>query len=248
MVALHGSVAPGPRPYLRENKLNLAGENTYQPVTIYLARHAEAANPTGILYGRLPRIDLSEKGREQAEALAAAMAGLPLDAIYHSPLLRARRTAAAIAARHPEAPLIRSDLLLENRHPYQGRPQADVAKLGDRIYDAEVLGADGESIVELRDRLARFLRKVSIRHGGRAVAAVAHADPLAALRADLLGKELTPASLRQEAPPTASVFRVELDRNGSSQLEWFWRPAGEQDTTAGATLSKNGAVAESTGG
>ena len=38
-------------------------------VTIYLARHAEAANPKNILYGRLPRVDLSVGGRDQAAAL-----------------------------------------------------------------------------------------------------------------------------------------------------------------------------------
>jgi len=193
-------------------------------LTIYLARHAEAANPRDILYGRLPRVDLSARGHEQAAALAEAMAGLPLQAIYSSPLLRARRTAAAIAAHHPGVPLARSSLLLENRHPYQGRPHKEIAALGDRAYDPDVLGAEGESILDLRERTVRFLRRVSGRHRDGVVAAVAHADPLAALRAHLLGKEPTIASMRQEAPPLAAVFRVELNDAGAAALEWFWKP------------------------
>ena len=201
-------------------------------LTIYLARHAEAANPRDILYGRLPRVDLSAKGREQAAALAEAMAGLPLEAIYSSPLLRARRTAAAIAAHHPGVPLVHSGLLLENRHPFQGRPHKEIAALGDRAYDPDVLGAEGESILDLRKRMVRFLQRVSRRHRGGVVAAVAHADPLAALRAQLLGKEPTIASMRQEAPPLAAVFRVELNDAGAAALEWFWKPPAPPDQQA----------------
>jgi broad specificity phosphatase PhoE len=230
-------------------------------LTIYLARHAEAANPREILYGRLPRVDLSLRGREQATVLAAAMADLPLEAIYQSPLLRARRTASAIASHHPGVPIITSSLLLENLHPYQGRPQAEVAKLADRAYDRDVLGADGESIVDLRDRMARFLRRAAARHPGGVVAAIGHADPLAALRAYLLGKELTTASLRQEAPQLAAVFRVELGSDGSARLDWFWRPApppsaaqaspgpttngpsGPVERISGGTISRAGLIA-----
>lgn len=193
-------------------------------LTIYLARHAEAANPRGILYGRLPRIDLSATGREQSASLAAAMAELPLQAVYCSPLLRARRTAEAIAERHPGVPVVRSSLLLENRHPYQGRPQSEVAKLGTKAFDAEVLGPHGETIVDLRDRLMRFLWRAARRYPGGVIAAVGHADPLAAVRAHLLGKELTSVSLHQEAPAPAAVFRVDLSDDGTVRLEWFWKP------------------------
>jgi probable phosphoglycerate mutase len=192
--------------------------------TIYLARHAEAHNPRGILYGRLPRIDLSAKGKEQAAALAEAMATLPLEAIYSSPLLRARRTAAAIASHHPGVPLLRSRLVLENRHPYEGRTHADIGNLGDRAYDPDVLGDTGETIADLCQRMARFLRRTAREHPGGVVAAVAHADPIAALRTQLLGLPLVAASLRKEAPPPAAVFRIDYADDGSAALEWFWKP------------------------
>jgi broad specificity phosphatase PhoE len=192
--------------------------------TLYLARHAEAHNPRGILYGRLPRVDLSERGRGQAEALAEAMAELPLEAIYSSPLLRARRTAATVASRHPALVLRRSRLLLENRHPYEGRTHAEIGKLGDRAYDPEILGETGETIDDLCNRLMRFLRRVARHHPGGVVAAVAHADPIAALRTHLLGLPLVAASLRQEAPPPAGVFRIEFAADDTAALEWFWKP------------------------
>jgi broad specificity phosphatase PhoE len=211
-------------------------------LTLYVVRHTETHNPRDILYGRLPRFDLSARGREQAAATAEAMAELPLDVIYRSPLLRARRTAAAIAARHPGVPVRESSLLLENLHPYQGRTHAEIAKLGDRAYDPGVLGETGESIPDLVRRVARFLQMVRRRHAGGVVAAVSHADPVAALRLYLLDKELVHANLRQEAPPLGGVFRAELDGGGPPRLEWLWKPepppkpAKPPDEVAAATM------------
>jgi broad specificity phosphatase PhoE len=205
-----------------------------------VVRHAETHNPRDILYGRLPRFDLSNRGREQATTVAEKMADLPLEVIYHSPLLRARRTAAVIAARHPGTPLKQSKLLLENLHPYQGRPHADIAKIGERAYDPEILGAEGETIANLRDRMARFLQILSRRHPGGILAVISHADPLSALRLHLLGKELTHANLRQEAPPLASVFEVELGPDGTRRVEWFWKPP---EPPAPATAPPHGPTA-----
>lgn len=62
--------------------------------TIYLARHGQTVHNAGrILQG--PRLDgpLSELGVRQAQALAQALEGHPVTAVYTSPLLRARQTA-----------------------------------------------------------------------------------------------------------------------------------------------------------
>lgn len=225
------------------------------PLTLYVVRHTETHNPKDLLYGRLPRFDLSARGREQAAETAEKMADLPLDVIYRSPLLRARRTAAAIAAHHPQVPVRESALLLENLHPYQGRTHAEIAKLGDRAYDPEVLGETGESIPDLVGRVARFLHLVRRRHAGGVVAAVSHADPVAALRLYLLDKELVHANLRQAAPPLGGVFRVDLDE-GPPRLEWIWKPepppaparpgdeAGAAPTEGVSSVDGNGQAAQ----
>jgi probable phosphoglycerate mutase len=206
-------------------------------------RHAETHNPKDVLYGRLPRFDLSTRGREQAAATAEKLAGLPLEAIYHSPLLRARRTAQIVAAHHSGIPVRQSALLLENLHPYQGRPHADIAKLGERAYDPDILGETGETVAAVTDRMARFLRRVERRHRGGVIAAIAHADPLAALRLYLLKKELLQRNLRAEAPPLASVFRVDLMEGGEVRLDWFWKPAAPPtpaEQPAAPSVGENG--------
>lgn len=64
---------------------------------IYLVRHGEHQDAEhGLADG-----PLSPRGQRQAELIADRLGGLPLDAVWHSPLLRANETARAIAARLP---------------------------------------------------------------------------------------------------------------------------------------------------
>lgn len=68
--------------------------------TIYLIRHAHPAFPDGVekmCLGRKHDLPLSAHGLEQAALLAQRFASIPLEAVYTSPLLRARQTAQTIA-------------------------------------------------------------------------------------------------------------------------------------------------------
>src|SRR3712207_3853889 len=63
-------------------------------------RHGQTPTTGQLLPGRAAGLHLADAGRAQAEATADAIATLPkVDAIYSSPLERARETAAPIAAR-----------------------------------------------------------------------------------------------------------------------------------------------------
>jgi broad specificity phosphatase PhoE len=65
---------------------------------VLLVRHGLTATTGSVLTGWTPGIPLDSRGRQQAAALAARLAPLPLDAIISSPLERCRQTADAIAA------------------------------------------------------------------------------------------------------------------------------------------------------
>lgn len=70
------------------------------PTTLYLVRHGESeANAAGVFAGQSDS-PLTARGRLQAEAVAAALAGLSIDRVVASDLSRTRDTAAAIAATH----------------------------------------------------------------------------------------------------------------------------------------------------
>src|ERR1700752_2824297 len=70
------------------------------PTRLVLVRHAVTAHTGPLLSGRMPGIDLSEKGIGQAEAAAQRLAKLPIAAVYASPIERTTQTAQRIATLH----------------------------------------------------------------------------------------------------------------------------------------------------
>src|SRR4029079_12166242 len=68
------------------------------PTRLVLVRHGVTAHTGPLLSGRMPGIDLSDKGVEQARAAGAPLAVLPINAVYASPIERTTQTASYIAA------------------------------------------------------------------------------------------------------------------------------------------------------
>jgi len=65
---------------------------------LYCVRHGESDyNVQGRLQGQSNLPALSPRGRRQSEAAATALAGLPIEAVYASPLRRALQTAEMVA-------------------------------------------------------------------------------------------------------------------------------------------------------
>lgn len=64
---------------------------------LYCIRHGESSyNAEGRIQGQSD-VPLSELGRRQSEAVAAALVGLPIEAVYASPLRRAMQTTRPVA-------------------------------------------------------------------------------------------------------------------------------------------------------
>ena len=66
------------------------------PTRVLLLRHAESADPT-VFHGAESDVGLSERGRRQAAAVAAALAALTPDVVVSSAMRRARDTAEPVA-------------------------------------------------------------------------------------------------------------------------------------------------------
>ncbi len=92
-----------------------------QPTIVHVCRHGQVLNPDHVLYGRLPGYGLSELGKQMAERLADHFADVPLDALYVSPLQRAKETMAPIAARHPRPRGHRGPGVIEAANALEGR-------------------------------------------------------------------------------------------------------------------------------
>jgi probable phosphoglycerate mutase len=170
-----------------------------------------------VLTGRTPGIPLYDRGREQASALAARLAAVPLDAIVTSPLERCRQTADAIAAaRNGHTLAVQEDeRLAEVRYgDWTGKPLRRLAK--DplwRVVQAHPSavrfpGEDGESMADVQHRAVGAVREWNARLGERAVYVIcSHGDVIKAVIADSLGMHLDMSQRIQVDPCSLSVIR-----------------------------------------
>jgi broad specificity phosphatase PhoE len=162
---------------------------------IILVRHGETeSNRRGLFRGRLD-VPLNARGREQAEAVAGALAGDPVAAVFTSPLVRAVDTADAIARKHGIEPI--TDVSFDNIDlgRWQGLEKARVEREEPELWHLWMTDPDrwsvpgAESLAAVRDRaLARTLALVAEYAGGRLVI-VSHRSVLKLLGGALLGME-----------------------------------------------------------
>lgn len=149
----------------------------------YLVRHGETANNRARprrLQGRRTDPPLSPQGHEQARRTGRLLAGEPVEAVYSSPLLRARETAEDIAGPHELSIGIVDDLIEVDVGLWEGRPWDEIQKIDPEAYrlfmaDAGVhpyLG--GENLSTVRARVVPALNRLMGENLGRLIAAVAH--------------------------------------------------------------------------
>lgn len=179
----------------------------------YLIRHGESfSNASGHVQGQ-EDVDLSAVGLRQAEAVAAWSRGLApadgagIDEIWSSPLVRARRTAEAIAA-VLGLPL-RIDAELRELHAgiFQGHRWADLearfpAEVARwRSGDADYAIPGGESRAQLAARGRAVLEALAARPV-RSMIVVAHGGLLTAALGSLVGRSHPLLSAAAERPFT----------------------------------------------
>jgi broad specificity phosphatase PhoE len=143
------------------------------PTTIFLIRHGEVHNPDRILYGRLPRFRLTAAGHRQAQMAGRYLDG-SVDALFSSPLLRARQTAQEILAQGQGARIRISTLLNEVCTAYEGRPGAEVDACNGDVYTG--VAACFEQPQDIVDRTRRFIWRVRRQYPSGRIAAVTHGD------------------------------------------------------------------------
>jgi broad specificity phosphatase PhoE len=184
--------------------------------TVWLARHGEVHNPGNVLYGRLPRMRLTAEGQRQADALARFLAPRALQAIYSSPMLRARRTAERVLERFPSLERVRIDSdLQEVRTGWQGEPLASLEAIDWDFY-ANPRGATDESLQMIHDRMHRWLGRMLRRHAGGEVMGVSHGDPILILAGSLRGLPLVPERIfPRPYIETGALYRLRFDAAGA---------------------------------
>jgi probable phosphoglycerate mutase len=188
------------------------GEKPPASTTLVLVRHAVTAHTGPLLSGRMPGIDLSEKGVEQAEAAGTRLAVLPITAIYASPIERTRQTAERIAAHH-DLPVLPLEGVIEADYgEWTGGKIADLAKtdLWKTVQStpSRARFPNGESIAEMQSRMVVALEAVVADHPGEMVLVVSHADPIKAAIAHFTGVHLDLFQRIVVSPASVTVFQL----------------------------------------
>jgi probable phosphoglycerate mutase len=188
---------------------------------LVLVRHAVTAQTGPMLSGRAPGIDLSERGREQAEALGARLAALKIDAVYASPIERTLQTAAAVARHHDLEVLTLDGVIEADYGEWTGGKLVDLAKtdLWKTVQRAPSRARfpNGESLAEMQARMVSALEDVVGRHGGELVVVVSHADPIKAAIAHYTGVHLDLFQRIVVSPASVTVF--ELSAYGAAMVK-----------------------------
>ncbi|GAA1722709.1 histidine phosphatase family protein [Nonomuraea bangladeshensis] len=172
---------------------------------LYLARHG-AADALG---------NLTDLGRRQAGLLGERLAGLPIDAVWHSPLPRAAASARELARHLPDAPVAEAAELIDHV-PYVP-PAAEMPPARAGFFDGydEAEAASGHKLAEAL--LARFAtapeatdtHEVLVTHAFQIAWLVRHAldaPPSRWLGLNSANAALTVIHYRPGLPPTLVTF------------------------------------------
>ncbi|MEP7357076.1 MAG: histidine phosphatase family protein [Anaerolineales bacterium] len=157
---------------------------------LYLIRHGRTTwNDEGRMQGWAdPPLDAV--GRQQALALAARLAGARFDAVYSSPLLRARATAEAVAAAHGLRVNFDERLRERNIGDWTGLTFEEARARDPERFDADWrrLGPPGgESQAELAARANAAVDDIAASFPRGTIAVVSHGGALSAYLAHALG-------------------------------------------------------------
>ena len=162
---------------------------------VVLVRHGQTGTTGQVLPGRAPGLHLADIGRTQADKAAARLAELPrVDAVYASPLERARETAAPIGAARGLKVRIERGLLECDFGDWTGQELKALVKLPEwstvQRYPSGFRFPNGESFAEMQQRIVGALERLRNAHPGGVVVAVSHADPIKAAVAHAMGTHL----------------------------------------------------------
>jgi probable phosphoglycerate mutase len=183
---------------------------------LILVRHAE---PVKIVDADGPADPpLAERGRKQAERMAAYLAEEPIGAVWSSPMQRARETAAPLATALGVDVVVDSELAEYDREATSYIPIEELKANKDERWLAMVEGSfedRGVDPVEFKKGVVRAMEHIITGNPGGSIAVVCHGGVINAYLAHILGID---RPLWFE-PKYTSIHRVLASRRGDRSLQ-----------------------------
>jgi alpha-ribazole phosphatase len=163
---------------------------------VYLMRHGEVANGAEKRYNGHIDVDITEKGVEQMQRLAALLDGRPVTAVYSSDLIRSVRGAKIISGRL--GIVHRPVVALRERSvgKWEGLTAEEIRSCWPGEYAdwrADLLNyrpPDGECLLDVRDRIMPEYGQIVRSHPGEEIALLLHGGVNRVILAEALGLDL----------------------------------------------------------
>ena len=160
-----------------------------------LVRHGQTPTTGKVLPGRAPGLHLADAGHAQANAAGDRLAALDrVDAIYSSPLERARETAAPIGKARGLKIGVDKGLLECDFGEWTGSELKKLMKLPEwntvQRAPSTFRFPGGESFTEMQTRIVGAIDRLRLAHQGGVVVCVSHADPIKAAVAHAMGTHI----------------------------------------------------------
>ena len=188
----------------------------------YLIRHGETLwNRQGRYQGSTD-IELSEEGLAQAELMAKRFRYQPLDAVYVSPLKRARATADAIARETGLTPVVEDRFREINFGEWEGKSIPELQEIYGQAYldfyaDPFSHPFPGEgSFAKVTERSMAAFEDILKKHEGQRVAIVSHGGLLRVLLVAIMGMDLN--FYRKTWMTNTSITTVDVMADGRRLL------------------------------
>jgi broad specificity phosphatase PhoE len=197
--------------------------------TFFFVRHGESeANAAHRFSGRTDS-PLTERGRKQAEVVAAALDAVPFDRIVATPLSRSLDTALVIGRRRKMPVDVVDDLIEIDVGDRTGATFDEVAGLPDWKEDGFVAWPNGETLEQVLERALRALRRIHRESDGGTVLVIGHGGVTRILVSHFLG--ILPKL--DHSPATNTNVTVIVTDGETGRVERLFESAHIADPAAG---------------
>lgn len=173
------------------------------------------------LAGWIPGVHLNEKGKQQAAAAAKRLRGLPVQALYSSPVIRCVETAEYVA-QALDLEIKQLDDLGEVRYgSWEGKKIQNLAQKplwhAVQYYPSRMrFPGGGEALREVQHRMVQTLEQLAHLHQDETIVVVSHADAIKLVLAYYLGVHMD--LFQRIAVSPASVSILYLAENGAVRI------------------------------
>lgn len=193
---------------------------------LYLIRHGETEGAQSNHYKGYIDVPLSEKGIKQMERLAKYIyqntesrsietQNTELSVVYTSDLSRAVKSAEIIAEPHSIKPIVVKALKERNFGIWEGMSFDEIKEKHPEEFKAwadnplKFSPMQGESTIEIKDRVLKAFNEILKKHNGENIAVVAHGGINRIILCHLLGI------------PLENIFRIEQDFAALNIVEFY---------------------------